>query len=64
MNISWNISDKDIQSIKKVLNDNEYQNKLSTNAKTTIQKWTYNKMAKGFIDAVESVKSPLERGAR
>ena len=43
------------EAIKKVLNDDEYQNKLSNNAKTTIQKWTYDKMAQGFIDAVESV---------
>ena len=43
------------EAIKKVLNDDEYQNKLSNNAKTTIQKWTYDKMAQGFINAVESV---------
>jgi len=42
-------------AIKKVLSDHEYQNKLSSNAKEKIQKWTYDKMAQGFIDAVGKV---------
>ena len=42
-------------AIEKVLSDHEYQNKLSTNAKEKIKKWTYDKMAQGFIDAVDKV---------
>ena len=43
------------EGIKKVLNDDEYRIKLSDNAKKTVREWTYDKMAQGFIDAVESV---------
>jgi len=43
------------EAIEKVLSDDEYQNKLSLSAKNTIKSWTYDKMAQGFIDAVESV---------
>ncbi len=43
------------KAIKNVLSDDNYRIKLSITAKETIQKWTYDKMAQGFIDAVESV---------
>ena len=43
------------EAIENILNDDNYQLKLSSEAKKTIQKWTYDKMAQGFINAVESV---------
>jgi len=43
------------ESLVKVLGNDEYRHKLSIAAKKTIQEWTYDKMAQGFIDAVESV---------
>ncbi len=48
-------AEKLAEAIEKVLSDDEYQNKLSLSAKNTIKNWTYDKMAQGFIDAVESV---------
>jgi len=43
------------EGIKKVLSDDNYRMKLSIAARETIKEWTYDKMAQGFIDAVESV---------
>ena len=42
-------------AIEKILRDEEFKNQLSSSAKETIKEWTYDKMARGFIDAVKFV---------
>ena len=39
-------------AIEEILSDEEYQKQLAFSAKKTIEGWTYDKMARGFIDAV------------
>jgi len=41
------------EAIDKILNDNSLREKLSKNAKEEIKIWTYERQAKGFLDAVE-----------
>lgn len=42
-------------AIMKILRDKDLKKQLSLSAKRTIEKWTYEKMADGFIDAVNYV---------
>ena len=39
-------------AIEEILSDEEYQKQLAFSAKKTIEGWIYDKMARGFIDAV------------
>ncbi len=48
-------SEKLAEVISKVLENEELKNKISTAAREKINGWTYDKMAQGFFDAVESV---------
>jgi len=48
-------SKKLAENISKVLENGELQNKISTAAREKINNWTYDKMAQGFIDAINSV---------
>ena len=48
-------SQKLAETILKILENGELQNKISNAAQEKINNWTYDKMAQGFIDAVSNV---------
>ena len=50
-------SKKLAENISKVLENEELQNKISTAAREKINNWTYDKMAQGFIDAVNHLRA-------
>ena len=41
------------EAIDKILNDNSLREKLSKNAKEEIKLWTYERQAKGFLNAIK-----------
>jgi len=48
-------SDVLAEAINKILKDNSIREKLSKNAKEGIKLWTYERQAKGFLDAVKYI---------
>jgi len=56
------VPEKDAKSmanaINKIINDDKLYSTLSKNAKKEIVKWTYERQAKGFLDAVNYAENP------